>query len=87
MATTINYQNNYDKFKQDFREDTGLNPNTDIAEYIAYFNARMNDKNYQMSFQLAEIFINRLDALPDTISLRIGEMLNDCTILKQILQK
>lgn len=87
MAVTINYQNNYGKLKEDFKNDTGLDANKSIPEYIAYYNARMNDKQYQMDFQLAEIFLNKIDQIPDIIRLRIAEMITSHPVIKELLKK
>jgi len=60
MATTISYQNNYGKFTDDFKKDTGLDSKKNIAEYIAYFTARINDMNYQLNHQLGEAILNKI---------------------------
>jgi hypothetical protein len=61
--TKITYQNNYDKFFEDFKKDTGLDPKRNAAEYIAYFNARINDMNYQLNHQLGEAFLTKMESL------------------------
>jgi len=75
MATTLNYVNNYAKFKEDFKKDTGLDASKNVAEYINYFNARMADMNYQMNFQLANQYLNEINLLPGNIALRTAESL------------
>ena len=42
MSVDLKFINNYDKLKQEFRKDTKLDPDKNVSEYIAYFNARVN---------------------------------------------
>lgn len=75
--TTLNYKNNYGKFKDDFSKDTGLDASKNVSEYINYFNARMTDMNYQMNYQLAERYLNEISFLPGNIALRTAESLKE----------
>lgn len=83
---TVNTKNNYSAYKADFKTDTGLDAKTHIAEYIAYYNARINDMAYQHNFQLANYIINDLSHLPDTIRLRIAEMIRSHEVIKEAMQ-
>jgi hypothetical protein len=63
MATTISYQNNYGKFTDDFKKDTGLDPKKNTTEYIAYFNARINDMSYQLNHQIGEAILQKMESI------------------------
>jgi hypothetical protein len=75
--TTLNYKNNYASFKEDFKNDTGLDATKNVSEYINYFNARMSDMNYQLSHQMANRYLNEINFLPDKIALKIAESLGE----------
>lgn len=69
-------QNNFNNLKQDFKKDTGKDADTNIELYIAYFNARMNDRIMQYNHILVTELANGLKILPDNIQLKIGELVN-----------
>lgn len=48
MAHKVGY-NNYAAYKADFKKDTGLDYNTNVKEYILYYNARSNDLTNQIN--------------------------------------
>lgn len=77
MATELTYQNNYGRFLDDFKKDTGLDPKKNVSEYISYFNARMTDMNYQMHHQLANRYLNEINFLPGKIALKVAESLKE----------
>jgi hypothetical protein len=85
--TTINTKNNFPNLKDDFKKDTGLDAKEHMSDYINYFNARMTDINYQTNFQSYNVILNHIDALPDTIRLRIAEMIREHEVIKQLLKK
>lgn len=47
-----NYDNNFSKFKDSFMADTKLDADTNMQLYIAYYNARMADINWQASVKV-----------------------------------
>lgn len=49
INVNIQLKNNYSTFFQQFTADTGLDPQNNVAAYIAYFNVRMTDANYQLN--------------------------------------
>ncbi len=77
MAVTLNFKNNYDTFKEDFKKDTGFDAVKNPTEYINYFNARMTDMNYQLNHQMANVYLNEINFLPRNIALRMSESLNE----------
>ena len=66
-------KNNYDSFKQDFKKDTALEADKHLAEYIAYYNARMTDMQYQLDHYMANQWMNQFGILPTNIGLRVSE--------------
>lgn len=81
---SINIKNNFETFKADFKKDTGLDFSKDtISIYLQYLNFRLNDHQFQTTLHL----INRIDHLPDTIRLRIAEMISSHETVKDILKK
>ncbi|MCM4151938.1 hypothetical protein DHD05_10075 [Arenibacter sp. N53] len=81
---SIRIQNNYDAFKADFKKDTGLDYSKDtISEYLQYINFRQTDQQSQMNLHQ----INQLNQLPDTIRLRIAEMITSHETIKELLRK
>ena len=77
MSETIKIKNNFSELKKDFQKDTGLDADDNLDKYLIYYNGRVNDYSYQVLYGLTEKLINQLEHLPDTVSLRIGEMLKD----------
>lgn len=69
--------NNFDKLKKDFKTDTKLDADQNMTDYIAYYNARMNDNSFQTLHILTTQVMNKLDFLPKEIRTQIGEMLNE----------
>ncbi|MEO6136467.1 MAG: hypothetical protein ABIP35_15010 [Ginsengibacter sp.] len=61
MPTKIEFKNNYEIFFDDFKKDTGLDAKRSIAEYIDYFNARINDMNYQLNWQIGEAILKKIE--------------------------
>jgi hypothetical protein len=55
--------NNFHKLKDEFKTDTGLDANTNLSLYIAYYQGRFSDMAYQATAHL----LNRMDTLPDAI--------------------
>ena len=51
MAT---YDSNFNKFKSDFKVDTKLEADANMALYIQYVNARLADINFQLMAQLKQ---------------------------------
>lgn len=86
MSTEIKFLNNYDKFKEDFKKDTGLNASNDVTSYIAYYHARISDMEYQLNFQALNLILNKIDFLPDTIRLRIAEMIREHEVIKEVVK-
>ncbi|MFP4024290.1 MAG: hypothetical protein ACLFVR_07155 [Thiohalospira sp.] len=68
MSLTI--KNNYSSFKQDFRKDTGLDPEKSIETYIAYYNARINDHNMQFNAAM----LNEIANLPGRLSFELKQI-------------
>jgi hypothetical protein len=51
-------QNNFDKFKNDFKKDTGYEWNASMAAttaYINYYAARVSDNNMQANFNVVSL--------------------------------
>ena len=63
MSYKIEFKNNYQTLKDEFKNDTGLSADKDIAVYIAYINARMTDNLYQLNYKGLEILLNKIDEL------------------------
>ena len=59
----ITFKNNYAVFIEDFGKDTGLDAKKEPAIYIAYYNARFTDQNYQLNFQLGELILQKIESL------------------------
>jgi len=83
----IQIHNNFQKFKADFKSDTGFNAEEKMDLYIQYFNARVNDYSAQVLHGLTHELLNKINFLPDTMALRIGEMINQSHAIKQLTQK
>ena len=47
--------NNFKNLKNDFKLDTGLDADKELALYLAYYNARMSDMNYQINHELTKL--------------------------------
>jgi hypothetical protein len=60
----LQLKNNFDKFKKDFKTDTGLKAEDNVALYLQYINARLADYNFQLN---TEIY-NQLILLPGFIN-------------------
>lgn len=75
MATKIEYLNNYDKFKEDFKKDTGSEWSPGSTAYTQYYHARIADMHHQATMQIANRLLNDLDNLPDRTGIRIGKQL------------
>lgn len=67
MALTI--KNNFNTFKQDFKKDTGLDPDVNLETYIAYYNARINDYNMQTNAAMLNEIVN----LPSRLSFELKQ--------------
>jgi hypothetical protein len=81
---SINIKNNYETFKSGFKKDTGLNYSKEtVSEYLQYLNFRINDQQTQMVLHL----INQVDHLPNTVQLRISEMVSSNETIKELLKK
>ncbi|WP_445956413.1 hypothetical protein [Yeosuana sp.] len=81
---SIRTQNNYEAFKSDFKKDTGLDYSKDtISEYLQYINFRQSDHQAQTNLYI----INHINQLPDTIRLKIGEMITSHDTIKELLKK
>jgi hypothetical protein len=53
--------NRYNIFKQDFKKDTGLDYNAqNLERYIQYYNARVNDQNSQVCFNMMVRIENKI---------------------------
>lgn len=63
MPTQIDYRNNFSKFIEDFKKDTGLDYKKSPEAYIAYYNARINDMNYQLNHQLGEAILSKIASI------------------------
>ncbi len=63
MTGTFQLKNNFESFRHDFKAQTKLDPDKHMAEYIAYANFRMVDMNYQLTNQLGNALLNKLDQL------------------------
>ncbi len=84
MATEI--LNNFPKFKDQFKTDTGLEYNKEnMSLYIQYFNSRMNDMAYQTTHLLTHQLLNKLNFLPGEIRLAMAEMIREHEVIKQIV--
>lgn len=82
----IKIQNNFSKFKADFKSDTGLDADKEIGLYIQYFNARMNDMSYQVIHGVSHLLLNKIDFLPSSIRTQISEMISQHPIIKDIVK-
>lgn len=68
-TNAIQRKNNFDSFKEDFKKDTGSDIGKETMHlYISYFNARMNDLAFQVISELPHQLLNKLDVLPDEIT-------------------
>ncbi len=77
MLTTIDYVNNYDKFKEDFTKDTGNEYTSGSVAYTMYYHARIADMHYQLTFQVANRLLNEIDNLPNKTGIRIEESIKE----------
>ena len=75
MPHTI--QNNFQKFKSDFKSDTGLDAAQNMEVYIHYFNARMLDRIMQYEHITQFELLNKLEHLPGIIRQQMGEMIHN----------
>ena len=66
VNVNIQLNNNYPSFFQQFTTDTGLDPKKNVSEYIAYFNARMSDANYQLNQQYLKVILNEIASLRES---------------------
>jgi 5-methylcytosine-specific restriction endonuclease McrBC GTP-binding regulatory subunit McrB len=80
-------KNNFDSFKQDFQNDTGLKPNENLSLYIQYYNARVADIGVQYTLDLLNNIYVKIDQLPSNTRLAISEMLRTHEVIKQIIEK
>lgn len=61
MSRQIEFKNNFANFKDDFINDTGMNAEDNMSDYINYVNARLSDYIFQMNVQTT----TTLEKLPD----------------------
>ena len=81
---SIKIKNNYETFKSDFKKDTGLDYGKEtVSQYLQYLNFRLNDHQVQIDLHL----INQVDRLPETIRLRIAEMISSHDTINELLKK
>lgn len=67
MATRIPTKSRYAGFKKIFKEETGLDANTNVSDYIAYYNARVNDEAVQVLLGVTTALLDKLDELKDEL--------------------
>lgn len=83
MAITL--LNNFNKLKDNFKSDTGLEANKEnMSLYIQYYNARMNDMSYQIIHEFATQYINKTDQLPSKFRLELSDMLRTHEVIQEI---
>lgn len=80
-------KNNFNSFKQDFQNDTGLKPDENLSLYIQYYNARVADIGFQYTMELLNNVYLKIDHLPSNIRLEIAEMLRTHEVIKKIIEK
>ena len=74
--------------KSDFKKDIGLDVNSEtMSMYLQYLNARFSDANNQLLQGLIHELLNKVNFLPGEISLKIGEMINQNYLLKDLASK
>jgi hypothetical protein len=66
MAITL--KNNFKAYKQDFKADTGLDADSNMALYINYVTARNSDYN----MQIFNLVYSELKFLPDYIGTKVA---------------
>ena len=81
MSLTI--YNNFPKFKEDFKTDTGLEFSKEtISMYTQYFNARINDINCQYMSDLKF----KIGRLPNELRNEISDLLRTHEVIKDLLK-
>lgn len=56
-------ENNFERFKNDFRLNTGLDPKTNMDTYIQYYQARILDEMMQKQDERLRQLIEKVSAL------------------------
>ncbi len=69
MLVTI--KNNFETFKNDFKKDTKLDANSNMAIYVNYITARCADYSMQMSVAIYK----ELDLLPQYVANKLATLL------------
>jgi hypothetical protein len=82
----ITIKNNFSQFKTEFKADTGLDAQGNMELYIQYFNARMNDKTFQINYHLTHLLLNKLDFLPHEFRLEMAEMIRNHEVIKELVK-
>jgi len=71
MATTIMFKNNFAHYKEQFKDDTGLDYNSEnLPLYLAYLNARLADDHMQLTIEVitsVDALGSKLDSLRKTL--------------------
>jgi hypothetical protein len=81
----ITINNNFEKFKEDFKKDTGLSYSEEnLSLYLQYITARMTDNSAQIMFGLTHELLNKLDFLPKQVRLEIAEMIRDHEVIRKL---
>ena len=84
----IKMENRFEILKSDFKKDIGLDVNSEtMSMYLQYLNARFSDANNQLLQGLIHELLNKVNFLPGEISLKIGEMINQNYLLKDLASK
>ena len=83
MANAMTITNNFTGFKEDFKTDTGLEfTKENMLLYIQYYNARVNDLNYQYNKESKY----KLSQLPNEIRNEISDLLRTHEVIKELLK-
>ncbi len=53
----MSFSSNFEPLKADFKRETKLDADTNMALYIQYYGAKMNDLNFQTSNKILQFFI------------------------------
>ena len=83
----ITINNNFQKFKKNFTEDTGLNADQNMQLYIQYVTARCTDYTAQVVHGLTHELLNKLDFMPNKYRLEMADMLRTHEVIKELLKK
>lgn len=73
----MSQNNSYQNLKLDFKKDTGLDADENIAIYIQYYNARINDLSMKYLFQIQQLLNTESNkGMPDTLKNQLYQLID-----------